>query len=438
MALMIRSAVVVIAFTTLLSGCPPPDVRIEPPGEGEGEGEPLPAAPLVLLPKTGISAAELGVVFNGADPQSVAVKDAYVAARGIPLENIVEVTLPVAAVIAPIDFAPAKAAVDALPANVQALALTWTNPYGVGCMSIGTAFAIAYDEARFCSVPCAPTEIVATSDSDSHAPFTDLGVRPTMMLAATSVDDAVDLIARGVAADGTSPSGTGFLVATTDAARTVRAPLFPSLVNEWSHEGGLDLRFVDRPPGDVITDEPAVLFYFTGLVDVTGLETNSYVPGAVADHLTSFGGQVPTASGQMSDIRWLQAGATASYGTVIEPCNFPQKFPDPAVLTRHYFRGEPVIEAYWKSVAMPGEGLFVGEPLARPWGNDEIEFDAATRRLTIRTNLLKAGVDYRVDSADSAEGPFTPVLDVSTLEQRRVEIVVEDAVAAVYRLIEAT
>ncbi|MCP2937667.1 hypothetical protein NK983_33720, partial [Salmonella enterica subsp. enterica serovar Typhimurium] len=30
--------------------------------------------------------------------------------------------------------------------------------------------------------------------------------------------------------------------------------------------------------------------------------------------------------------------------------------------------GETLIEAYWKSVAWPGEGVFVGEPLARPFG----------------------------------------------------------------------
>ena len=38
-----------------------------------------------------------------------------------------------------------------------------------------------------------------------------------------------------------------------------------------------------------------------------------------------------------------------------------------SVLLPHYFRGETVIEAYWKSVRMPGQGLFVGEPLARPY-----------------------------------------------------------------------
>jgi hypothetical protein len=39
---------------------------------------------------------------------------------------------------------------------------------------------------------------------------------------------------------------------------------------------------------------------------------------------------------QMSSLRWLEAGATASYGTVSEPCNHWQKFPHPSVLLRHY------------------------------------------------------------------------------------------------------
>ncbi|MDY6830138.1 MAG: TIGR03790 family protein, partial [Pseudomonadota bacterium] len=37
-------------------------------------------------------------------------------------------------------------------------------------------------------------------------------------------------------------------------------------------------------------------------------------------------------------------------------------------LIDHYLNGETLIEAYWKSVASPGQGLFVGEPLARPFG----------------------------------------------------------------------
>jgi uncharacterized protein (TIGR03790 family) len=69
----------------------------------------------------------------------------------------------------------------------------------------------------------------------------------------------------------------------------------------------------------------------------------------------------------MSALRWLEAGATGSYGAVVEPCNFPQKFPHPAIAIGRYLQGETLIEAYWKSVAMPGQGVFIGEPLASPF-----------------------------------------------------------------------
>ena len=69
----------------------------------------------------------------------------------------------------------------------------------------------------------------------------------------------------------------------------------------------------------------------------------------------------------MSALRWLEAGATGSYGAVVEPCNFPQKFPNPVIAIGRYLQGETLIEAYWKSVAMPGQGVFIGEPLASPF-----------------------------------------------------------------------
>jgi hypothetical protein len=43
------------------------------------------------------------------------------------------------------------------------------------------------------------------------------------------------------------------------------------------------------------------------------------------------------------------------------------KFPYVPVLMAHYLAGETLVEAYWKSVAMPGQGLFIGEPLAAPF-----------------------------------------------------------------------
>src|SRR6516225_10810386 len=60
------------------------------------------------------------------------------------------------------------------------------------------------------------------------------------------------------------------------------------------------------------------LIYETGLERVPAINTNQYVPGALADHLTSFGGDL-LAGSQMSILDWIRAGATASYGTVTEP-----------------------------------------------------------------------------------------------------------------------
>jgi uncharacterized protein (TIGR03790 family) len=118
---------------------------------------------------------------------------------------------------------------------------------------------------------------------------------------------------------------------------------------------------------DALRGRNDVLFYFTGLMQVAGLRTNKFLPGALADHLTSAGGDLSGGSDQMSSLEWLEAGAVASYGTVVEPCNFPGKFPSVPVVMRHYLDGETAIEAYWKSVMMPSQGIFIGEPLAAPF-----------------------------------------------------------------------
>jgi len=81
-------------------------------------------------------------------------------------------------------------------------------------------------------------------------------------------------------------------------------------------------------------------------------------------------GDIRKQQGILAALRWREAGATGSYGTVAEPCNLPQKFPNPAIVIGRYLRGETLIEAYWKSVLMPGQGIFIGEPLAAPFRRD--------------------------------------------------------------------
>lgn len=310
----------------------------------------------------GLQPPDLAVVINSADPLSVEIGDYYIAERAIPQGNVARVRFDYRRDELPgPEFAAIKAMVDKqLGARVQAYALTWARPYRVGCMSITSAFAFGFDP-RFCASGCKPTLGSPYFNSLAARPYDELHMRPAMSLAAVDFGHAKALIDRGIHADGSAPRGTAYLVASDDAQRSVRTPQYAIVT------AVVKRRFkVENLVAAALQDRPDVLFYFIGAATVPALSSNHFLPGAVADHLTSFGGML-TDSSQMSSLRWLEAGATGSYGTVVEPCNFPTKFPNVVVLMTHYLAGETLIEAYWKSVLTPGQGLFIGEPLAAPF-----------------------------------------------------------------------
>jgi uncharacterized protein (TIGR03790 family) len=311
----------------------------------------------------GIDAVTLAVIVNDADPLSGQIGAYYRERRGVPAANIIHVRFDAQRVTLGREaFQRIKTEVDArTPAGVQAYVLTWAQPYRVGCMSITTAFAAGFDPAFCGEKRCSVTKRLAYFDSASARPYDDFAIRPTMMLAATDLDHAKALIDRGVAADGTRPKGTAYLVRTSDPRRNVRADAFPALAAR--QDAAMRIEYVQA---DHLEGRDDVMFYFTGAKAVAALDSNRFLPGAVADHLTSGGGRLTDAR-QMSSLRWLEAGATGSYGTVTEPCAIADKFPAPAVVMRHYLAGETLLEAYWKSVATPGQGVFIGEPLARPF-----------------------------------------------------------------------
>ena len=313
-------------------------------------------------PARALDHTQLAVIINTWDPLSVQIGEYYAAQRRILFQNVIKVGFPPGkTTLTSKEFGALKAWVDEQTlAGVQAFALTWVAPYRVECMSITSAFAFGFDPA-FCAEGCKPTRPSPYFNSPTRVPFTQLGIRPTMAIAATSFERAKELIDRGVESDGMSPAGTAYLLSTSDRDRNVRSASYLAVEKLF----GRRMR-VRRLEQDALTDKTDVLFYFTGKANVEGLETLHFMPGAIADHLTSTGG-VLTGQDQMSVLRWLEAGATASYGAVVEPCNFPAKFPQPAVVIARYTHGETAIEAYWKSVAWPLQGVFVGEPLAAPF-----------------------------------------------------------------------
>jgi uncharacterized protein (TIGR03790 family) len=309
----------------------------------------------------GLDAARLGVIYNVDDAQSRRVALYYATERAIPSANLIGIHLPPLAVMAPDAFVAVRAQLlEALPTAVQSLLLVWSKPFAVGCMSITTAFAAGYDPA-FCEPGCAHTRLNPLFDSAGWLPADTLGWWPAMLLPSDDERLAHDLIQRGIAADASAPAGTVYLVTTFDPKRNVRAATYANV------KAGLFRRIATVQLSTPIWSDVAdAIGYFTGTAHVDELSKIHFRPGALADHLTSFGG-VLSGGTQMAALAWLQQGATASYGSVSEPCAFPEKFPAIDILFAHYSHGETALEAYWKSVDMPGQGLFIGEPLARPY-----------------------------------------------------------------------
>lgn len=311
-----------------------------------------------------ISAQQIAIVVNINDADSRLVADYYRNKRNIPEQNIIEISLPAKQnSIGEKQFNRVYQQVKAKTADtVQYYALAWSKPFKVGCMSITSAFAFGFDKS-FCAKGCKATQLSAYYNSNSELPAKDLNIRPTMMLAGSSLQQVYAMIDRGVASDHTKPEGTAYLMNTSDKARNVRARRF-SIIQELLAEN----INIEQINSDVLKNKNDVMFYFTGRVKVKALDSNKYLPGAIADHLTSSGGRL-FGSKQMSILRWLDAGASASYGTVVEPCAFTQKFPNPGIVIERYTNGESLIEAYWKSVAWPGQGVFVGELMASPYAD---------------------------------------------------------------------
>jgi len=314
-----------------------------------------------------LRAADLGLVINTADPYSVAVGSYYMKKRRLRPEQVLRVELPLRGALKAEEFEALRLAVqDHFGPDTQALALAWTQPYAVECNSITGALALGFD-AGLCRHTCAASRLSGYANSASSRPYSDHGMRLSMLLAARDVDAAQRLIDRGVAADRTLglraalPAHVYFLT-TEDAARNVRARLYPPAGLQ--HRAGVE---VHVEPAAMWRDPRRALLVLTGSVRLPATEAIDWLDGGLGDHLTSYGGQLGRETGQATALDWIASGATASHGSVSEPCNHLQKFPHPQWLLLHYLQGSTAIEAYWKSVLWPQQSLFVGEPLAAPF-----------------------------------------------------------------------
>lgn len=310
----------------------------------------------------GLQASQLAVVINDAEPNSIEVGEYYRQAHGIPLANVVHVSIPNRPRKLSADqFVQLKERIDAqLKPAIQAVLMVWSAPYAVECNSITSAFTLGYDAGQ-CARTCDAGKPSTYFNSNVTQPFGQMGMRLSMLLPVDYVDEAKAVIDRGTVSGFSVPAASAYYLTTSEGARNSRAAFFPPA-------GVVRQRklTIKNLKADVLDGAQDVMVYQTGMAKVAKLDTLRFLPGALADHLTSFGGDLQ-GTAQMSSQRWLEAGATASYGTVSEPCNYWQKFPNSTVLLRRYLSGMTALEAYWGSVAWPAQGLFIGDPLAAPY-----------------------------------------------------------------------
>jgi uncharacterized protein (TIGR03790 family) len=183
------------------------------------------------------------------------------------------------------------------------------------------------------------------------------------MITANSLAQAKRLVDQGVSSDGTFPTAPVLLEKTSDRLRNIRYRTFDNAV--FNLQLGLNRNYhIARANTDAPGGAVNLLGLQTGL-PYFSLPTNQFVPGAMADSLTSFGGIIFGPNDQTTALAFIAAGAAGSYGTVTEPSPIVEKFPNP----QNYFyqaRGFSLAECYYQSLRIPYQGLIVGEPLAAP------------------------------------------------------------------------
>ena len=388
---------------------------------------------LVILVSASIGwAGESGlnviVVVNQNSTNSVELGNDYCELRGVPPQNLLRIT---GWTGGSINWSPAQfqsyllnpllnlVATRRLTNQADLVLLSMDIPYRVTDGSnVNSTTATLFYGFKTNSAPVAGNASCSLPDlsSNSYA-YAELPFRQAwpntattnaflaMMLTDTNFAKAENILHRGVAADHANPNQKVYLEETTDTDRNVRFLEADNAVFENQIVGNYAVTRISSN-----TTSFTNLFGFqTGLAGLT-LATNAFVDGALGDSLTSFGGYILENSGQTPLLAFVNAGAAASYGTVVEPCNYLQKFPDP----EDYFyqtRGFSLVEAYYQSVQNPCEGLMVGEPLSAPFarpgsgtwnspGNGSVVNGQTTLSLTFAsaaTNLPLAQVDLFVD-----------------------------------------
>ena len=346
------------------------------------------AAAFCLPAFAGGSGLNMAVVVNQNSTNSVQLGNYYCEKRGVPAQNLIRINWTGGNITwtrAEFETTLRSSLTNALNSRaltnqIEFVVLCMDIPYRVTNTTVNiannvnaTTAALFYgfkdnpaDPMQFCSLASGTTNLYAGSESVFRQTPPISGSSNswlTFMLTATNLTKAKALVDLGVMSDGSFPTQHVFLTKSYDVIRNLRYAQADNSIFNTRLRGNYGVTLTNTYSD---SDLGPMLGFQNGVQQFNMY--GSYVPGAMADNLTSFSGYLFESVGHTTALDFINNGATASYGTIIEPCAYPDKFP----VAQNYFfqsRGFSIGECYYQSVTNPYQGIMVGEPLAAPFAS---------------------------------------------------------------------
>lgn len=232
-----------------------------------------------------------------------------------------------------------------------------------------------------------------------------------------SIGESIRYLRESAGADATNPDGTVYICKNKDVRSTSREKFFGPLMGALKARG----RKVELLENTTIPQgKKDVIGAVVGRATFNwGTSKSVILPGAICEHLTSFGANFAT-PGQTKLTSFLRFGAAGASGTVVEPLALHFKFPNP-MIHAYYADGCSLAEAFYQSVHGPYQLLIVGDGLCQPFAKPpefKMEFPeqpwTGTVALTpvgehrfeywLDGRLLGAGASFAFDTTKYAAG----------------------------------